>query len=141
MNKNLQIAFGIIIVGLFAVSVIQGMKISQTDTLGSLFVSENSYSSAPTYSTSSVVITAGSLLARATSSRTFAKICNQSANTVYLYKQATSTGVVTNMGYPIYATSSNGLSCATYDANDPYLGQIWGIAAATSTVSIESIQN
>ena len=136
----------IIIIGLaVAILAIGGLYFRSGETqknFGNLNVNENAYSSGITYATTSISTNiATSLLVRATSSRTYAKICNLSANYVYLYKQSTSTGVLTGMGEPLSATSSNGISCATYNSIDPYTGQIFGITGATSTVSIESLQN
>lgn len=111
------------------------------EQFGSFFVNENAYSSASYASSSMTNSIATSLLARATSSRTTAKICHVSGGTVFLYKQATSTGVVVSQGDPIYPFASSTKTCATYDVNDPYIGAVWGISGTTSTVSIESVQN
>ena len=139
MNKaeKIIVLTGIVILGLLAIIAFAPTN----QPFGSLNVNENAYSGAVTYSTSSIgTDTATSLLAKATSSRTFAKVCNQGASIVFIYKQSTSTGIVTGMGTPLFATSSYLGSCVTYDEIDPYLGQIWGIALATSTVSVESKQ-
>ena len=112
-------------------------------TLGNLFVDENAYSSTPTYTSSTISNgSATVILVRATSSRTFAKICDRTgATTTWIYKQATTTGVVTGMGSPILASSTNVYSpCFIVDYNDPYLGQLVAISGATTTLSIESKQ-
>ena len=144
MNKEnkIIIGIGVVIIVLLAVMVFKIDTTNKTQKLGNLNVNENAYSQAATYSTSSISTnTATSLLVRATSSRTFVNVCNLSNNTVYLYKQATSTGVALGMGYPLFATSTGNQGCKSYDEIDPYLGQIWGIADATATVSVEYLQN
>ncbi len=141
MNKIIQIIFGIVVVGLLAVITLKVYAPAKNVPLGSLFVDENAYSSGVSYTSSTMTTNiATSLLVRATSSRTFVKICNRSANTVDIYKQSTSTGIVVGMGTPLHATSTTGVDCVTYDSSDPYLGQVWGISAITSTLSIESKQ-
>lgn len=145
MNKTEKIIVAGIAVLLLSVGamIVLGKK---SQNFGSLFVEQHSYSAAATYASTTLTNNvAASLLSRATSSRTFARICvrEDSANNVpvKLWKQATSTGVVTVSGHPIYSSSTaGGQNCMTLDANDPYLGQVWGISAATTSVTIESLQ-
>ena len=141
MNKQ-NITIAGLVVAILAISGLYFRSGETQKNFGNLNVNENAYSSGVTYSTSSISTnTATSLLVRATSSRTFAKVCNQGTSTVFIYKQSTSTGIITGMGTPLFATSSYQGSCFTYDEIDPYLGQIWGTALNTSTVSVESLQN
>lgn len=119
---------------------------NQPVNVGSIFEERDAYSSAPTYSTTSLSnSTATSLVSRATSTRTFVEICSVTGDAVvYLYKQATTTGVAVQQGHPIIATSTASYSqydnCFKVDSNDPYTGQIYGISSVTTTVSIESLQ-
>lgn len=130
---------------ILAIAIVAGALIISNGNqrnVGNIFTNPNAYSSGVSYTSSTLTNSVAKLLLpRATSSRTMAKICLISGNTTYLYKQATSTGVVVNQGDPIYlASSTASRTCATYDANDPYIGDVWSISDATSTVSIESKQ-
>lgn len=139
MNKLTQLVFGIIVVGFLTIITFGIYK--NENNLGNIFVNENAYTSASYATTTMTNSVETSLLARATSSRTMAKICHISGGTVYLYKQATSTGVINGRGNPIYPFgSSTPQTCVSYDVNDPYIGQVWGISSVTSTVSVESKQ-
>ena len=110
--------------------------------LGNLVKDRDAYSGAATYTAPSLVNnTATSILSRATSSRNIAKICNIGADTVWTFKQATSTNVAVNTGYPIYSSSTNAAqSCLVLDELDPYTGEVWGIATATTTITVETVQ-
>ena len=144
MNKLTQLVFGIIVVSLLTFIAFKDIK----ENLGNLNVNENAYSSASTYSTSTLTNSSATLLlSKATSSRTYAKICNpKGADIAFIYKQATSTGVSINAGTgsPIFASSSTSYpqldACFNINSDDPYLGQVWGIVNATSTLTIESVQ-
>lgn len=143
MNKQNITIVGLIIV-LFAVG---GLYFKQTKTnLGNLNVNENAYRSGVAYSTSSILgNVATSLILKATSSRTYAEVCVVTGNRIWIYKQATSTGIATGMGYPLYSTTTaTGFEyepCFKVDASDPYLGEIWAIAETTSTVTVDYLQN
>ena len=145
MNKLTQLIFGILVISLLILIASVVIK-ENVVSFGNINVNENAYSSAPVYSTSTLTNSVATLLlARATSSRTYAKICNpQGSDIVWIYKQSTSTNVVVNRGTPIYSSSTTGYpqlnSCITFDDNDPYMGGVYGIVSATSTVTIESIQ-
>lgn len=97
------------------------------------------YSGASTYSTVSVTGVAVEILPKATSSRSYAEICNLGAGRVWIFKQATSTGVAVNTGKALYSTSTtNGVNCVFYGVDDPYTGAVWGVSSeATSTVDVE----
>lgn len=140
-------SFAVSIIFIFTVLGLRFLK-NPKKNLGNLFVSENANRAALAYSTSSVGDQAVLLLEAATSSRTFARICGITMfGRVFLYKQATSTGVQPLKGTPIFASSSTAWptldACLTLDEKDPYLGQVWSIdeaSTATSTVSVESKQ-
>lgn len=139
---------------LFCVAIIGiavgGLYLGKTNvSSGNVFTHPNAYSSGVVYTSSTLLGgVPTSILPRATSSRTFAKICNDVSptSTVFLYKQTTSTGVVLNYGTPIYpvAYSSSTYTprnCAIYDWNDPYTGQVWGLTNGSGTIiSVESVQ-
>ncbi|KKM64270.1 hypothetical protein LCGC14_1503110, partial [marine sediment metagenome] len=121
------------------------VSIPGKQAVGNIFVEENAYSSAVIYTSSTLTNdTATLLVSRATSSRTYAQICfrEDSANNVpiKIFKQATSTGIATTSGHPIYASSTSMRDCFRVDMNDPYTGQIWAISAATTSASIEVLQ-
>ncbi len=96
------------------------------------------------------------IISKATSSRSYASVCfasssqlNAVTSTVWIYKQATSTGVVVNLGFPLYqainsvaATTiqNNPDSCKVFDVNDPYTNAVYAIANNTSTLLIETNQ-
>ncbi len=114
---------------------------------GNLNVSENAYNDSVTYATSTLTNGVATLLVqKATSTRTYAKVCNPSGTDVlaWIYKQSTSTGVVINKGTPIFASSTTAYPqidvCMTIDEKDPYSGQVWGIVNSTTTLTIESVQ-
>lgn len=140
MNKIEKILLVCVIVIGIAVG---GLYVGRNNvSYGNIFSESNAYSGGVVYTSSTLIGgTPLQILPRATSSRTFAKICNELAatSTVFLYKQATSTGVVLNYGTPIYPTSTQlGLSCAIYDLNDPYTGAVWGLTNGSGTiVSVE----
>ena len=143
MNKSIQLFFGIIAIALLAsIAVNQSGFLKRN--LGNLNVDENAYSSGVTYTSSTISNNVATvILARATSSRTFAKICDRTgATTTWIYKQATTTGAVLGMGSPIFATTTHNMypSCLAIDSLDPYLGQLVAISGATTTLSIESLQ-
>ena len=142
MNKSIQLFFGIIAIALLAsIAVNQSGFLKRN--LGNLNVDENAYSSGVTYTSSTISNNVATvILARATSSRTFAKICDRTgATTTWIYKQATTTGAILGMGSPILASSSNLYPpCLAIDSLDPYLGQLVAISGATTTLSIESLQ-
>ena len=144
MNK-IEKAILVVIVMVFAVIVINGFLIYESindGKLGSLNVSENAYTSDVVY-TSSTISGNTLFLSRATSSRTFGRICQKdsSINTVWLFK-ATTTGMQVNMGSPIYPSSSPaGKTCEIYDINDPFLGAVYGTSSGAASVSIEVLQN
>jgi len=152
MTKTEKLIIALVVV-LSAVSIVGQIARRNPQALppgvGSLFVQSNSYSTPPTYTSTTLTNDiATELVARATSSRNIARICMREDNAsstfpVYIWKQGTSTGVATSSGYPIYfnASTSNSQSCFTVDASDPYTGQIWGIAKTTTTLTIEVLQN
>lgn len=135
INKN-KMNKTIIIISIITLIFIVGLYSKNEGSLGNILVNENAYSSASYTSSTITNSIATSVLSKATSSRTMAKICLLTGGTTFLYKQATSTGVVVNQGDPIYATSTP-KSCAVYDDNDPYFGQVWAISDVTSTLVIE----
>ena len=141
MNKLEKIAVIVSAILLVAIVFVGFQVLNKKASLGNIFVESNAYSGAATYTSSTLTNSlAVSLVPRATSSRHYAKVCQGSTSTaiVRLYKQATSTGVVINQGYPLHPSSTpNGNFCMSIDANDPYTGQIWGIAPTTTTVEIE----
>lgn len=145
MNKITQIILfiGIIAVGFSAIIYINGLK----SNLGNLNVNDNAYSSSATYSTSTLTNGVATLLVqKATTTRTYVKVCNPSGTDVlaWIYKVSTSTNVVVNKGTPIFASSTTAYpqidACMTINENDPYLGQVWGIVNSTTTLTIESVQ-
>ena len=116
---------------------------SSDNGLAGLESDPNGYSGAAEYSSSTLVAdTATAVLARATSTRNFAEICHVSGtSTVYLYKQATSTGVAVGMGHPIVPISEDaGNICKAFNIEDPYTGQIWAISEGIPKISVESKQ-
>lgn len=145
MNKEKKIFAGILLLFLGAFAWI--MLSPKEEPIGNLAKDGHAYSSALTYATTSLTNNvAARLLVRATSSRSTARVCNvDGAERVWTYKQSTSTGIVANQGFPIYATSGTAWpqipNCLLIDQNDPYLGEIWAIVSATTTVSVESLQN
>lgn len=147
-----QIEKAAIIVAVIFSLVALGVQFLKSDrapqSFGNIFVGPNAYSSAVTYTSSTLTNSvATSLVPRATSSRSYAQVCfgDNSANSqpVFLFKQATSAGVALNVGHAIYASSTgtSGPKCLRADWDDPYTGQIWGITNATATVWIEYLQN
>lgn len=122
-----------------------GLNLLKPPAVGNIFRESNSYSQALTYSTNTLNTGAEELVARATSSRTYCEICHSPTNStldpVFLFKQATSTGVAVNSGKAIFATSSIEGSCMRLDTSDPYTGAIWGISTASTTVTIGCIQS
>ena len=143
MNKIEKTVIGLALV-LSVISLV--VRFPGKQVVGNIFVEENAYSSAVTYSSTTLtndVVT--SLIPRATSSRNIARVCvaENSANNVAtkIFKQATSTGITIELGYPIYGSSTDASQiCMTVNANDPYTGQIWGISDATTTVTTEYSQ-
>ena len=137
--KNIFILLAIIL-GLTAI----GLNVFRDTPVGSLFVSENAYSGAVTYSTNTLNTGAEEVLVRATSSRTYAEICHSPVNStrdpVFLFKQSGVSGVAVNSGKAIFATSSTKGSCMRLDTDDPYLGAVFAISLASTTLTIESIQ-
>jgi len=112
---------------------------TSSQPLGNIATNPDAYNSAGVaYSSSTLSSGAEEVLSRATSSRSFARICNRTGeDVVYLYKKSTSTGVVVNGGgFPLNATSS----CMTINQNDPYTGAVWAVSSASTTVGIEAIQ-
>ena len=142
MNKLERVILALVVI----ISVMAfGVQFSGKQAVGNIFVEENAYSSAVIYTSSTLTNdTATLLVSRATSSRTYAQICfrEDSANNVpiKIFKQATSTGIATTSGHPIYASSTSMRDCFRVDMNDPYTGQIWAISAATTSASIEVLQ-
>lgn len=167
MNKITKLVFGVVLLGLIVFVAVNTYKNKvvvvnnqSNQNLGNLFVNENAYGDNNTiYSTTTLVRNVATLiLSRATSTRNFAKICHLHTtdalnaiptSTVFLYKQSTSTGVNMYGGIPIYipiniATTVNriGTDCVSFNFEDPYIGEVWGIANATATtLSIEANQN
>ena len=140
MKQNIFIALALIIaLAAFGVNFFK-------QPVGSVFSEPNAYSAAPTYSTNTLNSGAELLVSRAANRRSFVRICNVTGqDVVFLYKQNTATGVIIDQGSPIYATSGTNWpqvpACMTLDANDPYTGAIFGISSASTTVSIEQLQN
>lgn len=146
MNKIEKIVLALAII-ISILSVVIQLAISDKP-IGNIFVESNAYSAAPTYASTTITNNlATSLIPRAASSRNIARICHRddSANNVavFIFKQATSTGVaVVGGGFPIYSSSTSaGQNCFMVGINDPYLGEIWGISSATTSVTIEYLQN
>lgn len=146
MNNTIKIP--IVLTGIsIGIGLLIGYIVWGGETLGNIAREQNAYSSALTHTSSTLTNSVATrVLTRATSSRSTAKICNRDGvERVWLYKQATSTGVAVNQGFPIYATSGTAWPqlppCLVLDANDPYLGEIWAITSATTTITIESLQN
>lgn len=138
----------LIVICLAILILVGGLFIGKDSVnLRGIETSPNSYSSAPTYSTSTLTNNlATAIVPRATSSRVYAQVCNYiSSDILWIYKQATSTGVVISRGSPVFASSSTNYPqlqpCFRIDADDPYTGQIWGIINSTSTITIEYLQN
>ena len=143
MNKIEKTVIGLALV-LSVISLV--VRFPGKQVVGNIFVEENAYSSAVTYTSTTLTNDVATLLvSRATSSRTYAQVCyrEDSANNVpiKIFKQATSTGIAITSGHPIYSSSTSaGQNCFRVDMNDPYTGQIWAISAATTSASIEVLQ-
>lgn len=137
---KIQIIFGVLIVGLLATIAFHPVQ----QAVGNIFSNDNAYSTGVTYASSTLTNSVATLLIpRAASSRTYAEVCvRASVGVIWIYKQATSTGVSVDQGHPLYASSTSSLypqydGCVKYDADDPYTGQVWGITDTTSSVAIE----
>jgi len=97
------------------------------------------YSSGVTHSSSTLTNSVAKKILSSNGERQMVELCLDqagTAGTVWLYKIATSTGVITGQGQPIFASSSYQRACLRFDASDPWTGEIWGISSVTSTVSI-----
>lgn len=148
MNKYEKLAIGaaiILAVASILVQFIFRKAEPRSINIGSIFTEPHAYSTGATYVSTQLTNSLATLLiSRATSSRTFCEVCQNSTSSaiVWLFKQGTSTGVAVNLGYPLYSSSTNfGLPCARYDADDPWTGQVWGIAGVTTTVTTSCVQN
>ena len=138
----------IVIIGL-AIGILVGWFLigKEQVNLRGIETSPNAYSSAPSYSTSTLTNNlAPAIVPRATSSRVYAQVCNYiSSDILWVYKQATSTSVVIGRGSPVFASSSTQYPqfqpCFRVDANDAYTGQIWGIINSSTTITVEYLQN
>lgn len=139
MKLTQALVFIALIIGIVSLTI--GLQ-PEIERMGNIFVNPDSYTSGDVnYASSTLSSGAEEVLSRATSSRRFARICNRTGEgTVYLYKIATSTGVVVNGGgFPI-STSTAHANCMTINSDDPYRGAVWAVSSASTTVSIESIQ-
>jgi hypothetical protein len=111
--------------------------------VGNILNNDNAYSVGGTYVTSTLTSGVATLLVpRATSSRTYAKVTVLGdAARVFIYKQATSTGVVVNRGSIIFASTTTQYpqfpAEFKVDSSDPYTNEIWGVSEATTSVAIE----
>ena len=93
----------------------------------------DTYSGGVTNASSTVTTTASSILSRNVD-RIYAKICNAGSGIVYIHEIATTTGVTTNTGFPI-ASSTVYEHCYTIDNNHHYIGQVYGIANVTTSIT------
>jgi len=140
MKKTAIIAIVISIIAIGFAGIALTKKTNDVDVVGNIFSEKNAYSGGITYSTSTLDAgVATSLVSRATTTRNYVEICHLTGGIIYLYKQATSTGIVVGMGKPLFASTTD-TSCARWDEYDPYTGQVWGIGSVTSTVSVETKQ-
>ena len=145
MKYNILIAItltiSIIAIGF---SALHYLRPEPQNPVGSLFVEENAYTEVATYSTNTLNSGAELVLSAATSTRTYCEICHSPTNNtldpVFLFKQGSASGVVVNSGKAIFATSSIESSCMRIDADDPYLGAVFAISSASTTVTIECVQ-
>lgn len=128
-EKVFTVVVAIIVV--VAVFFIVGRGV-QDDQLGALRVLPNAYTGASTMSSTSVGVTATSILT-ASADRMWAKICNYGSGVVYIRETATDTSATIEHGIPI-SSSTAYETCYVIDANHPYLGQVYGVADATTTV-------
>mgnify|MGYP001566753350 CR=1 FL=1 len=138
----------LIVIGLAILLLIGGLFIGKGSVnLRGIETNPNAYSSAPSYSTSTLTNNLATIIVpRATSSRVYAQVCNYtSADILWVYKQATSTGVVIGRGSPAFSSSSANYPqfqpCFRVDSDDAYTGQIWGIINSTTTVTVEYLQS
>jgi len=141
-KETLYVAIVVIAAALF----IGFMSFKENPNLGNIFTNPDAYSGGNVaYSTSSVgLITPVQVLARATSSRRWARVCHidDGAGVVFAYKRATSTSVVIDQGNPLYSSSTNAAErCISFGSHDPYIGAVWAISkGATTTVGVEAVQ-
>lgn len=129
--KNLLVP--IIIV--FLVGFCIGFFLPRSNSLGGITASgSNVFSGGVTSTSTSVGIGATSILTRNTS-RQYVMICNDGSGVVNLHFTNTSTGVSTATGIPI-ASSTTYDTCYEIGPDNMYIGQIYGIADATSTIKL-----
>ena len=128
-NKVFTVIVAIIVV--VAVFFIVGRGV-QDGQLGALRTLPNAYTGASTMSSTSVGVTATSILT-ASADRMWAKICNYGSGIVYIRETATDTAATVEHGIPI-SSSTAYETCYVIDVNHPYLGQVYGVADATTTV-------
>lgn len=130
-----------IIISVIAISISGYALVKKTDLFGSQMVQPYSYFGATNTSSSvPTVATTTNPILSLDNARINAKICNNSAYTVFLHpkSQATTTGVVLNEGIPLspigLATSTANV-CAEFPG---FKGYLYGISSATSAITVSS---
>jgi len=125
--KTISLIIIAFVVGSFIAS-----NLDRGDTLGGLDVKDSAYYSGSTNGTSSVGVAATKIFSKGDIT-SYLALCNTGTGVVTIQETATGTGVTTTAGFKI-ASSTNYSGCYIIDPLHPYLGDIYGIADATTTL-------
>ena len=132
MNKFLIFVL-VLIVAVLVIEFVPNIKTQ----FGGLSSGDNVFSGGITMSTTSISnYPATNLILARNTARQYALICNETVSTLRV-QLSTAVNPNQEVGIPLYASSTGrGMNCYEIDSSNLYLGAIYGIASATSVVSI-----